>query len=130
MIITSVIIIIFKAAWHVQFQTYIARKPGGKCKLWEDHVCVYGHVPTFCFLLIFFLLYSLYLKTQPECQLFKHDLKEQRNYSIMFMISLKHTELEIIRRNVASHFSFAAQLYTHFWRKVTEISAPYKMYIH
>lgn len=60
------------------------------------------------FYLFFPTLLSLYLKTQPECQLFKHDLKEQRNCSIMFMISFKHTELEIIRRNVASYFFFAA----------------------
>ena len=61
MIITSVIIIVFKAAWHVQFQTYIARKPGGKCKLWEDHIFVYGHVTYFLLFTYFFLLYSLFI---------------------------------------------------------------------
>ena len=96
----------------------------------RSHMCLWSCYLLSAFYLFFPTLLSLYLKTQPECQLFKHDLKEQRNYSIMFMISLKHTELEIFRRNVASYFSFAAQLYTYFWRKVTEISGPFKMYIH
>lgn len=50
------------------------------------------------FYLFFPTLLSLYLKTQPECQLFKHDFKEQRNYSVYDLLkAYLYIELEIIR---------------------------------
>lgn len=97
MITTSVIISsIFKAAWHVQFQTYILQENLVGNADYGKITCIYGHVPTFCFFTYFFLLYSLF-KNSTECQLFKYDLKEQRNYSIMFMISLKHIYIQNLK---------------------------------
>lgn len=68
---------------------------------------------------LFFLLYSLF-KNSTECQLFKYDFKRAEKlfyYVYDFLKAYLYTELEITRRNVASYFSFSAQLYTHFWER-------------
>ena len=68
------------------------------------------------FYLFFPTLLSLNLKTQPECQLFKHDLKEQRNYSIMFMIYLKHIYIQNLKSLEVYLASFPFLLnYTHIF---------------
>lgn len=99
MITTSVIISsIFKAAWHVQLQTYILQENLVENADYGKITCVSMVMYLLsAFLLIFSYFTLSLLKNSTECQLFKYDLKEQRNYSIMFMISLKHIYIQNLK---------------------------------
>lgn len=99
MIITSVISSsIFKAAWHVQFQTYILQENLVENADYGKITCVSMVMYLLSdFLLIFSYFILSLLKNSTECQLFKYDLKEQRNYSIMFMIPLKHIYIQNLK---------------------------------
>ena len=83
---------------------YISRKPGGKCRLWEYHMCVSGHVPTFCFLLIFSYFTLSLLKNStwvPIVQTWFKRTEKLFYYVYNLLKAYLYTELEIIR-SVAS----------------------------